>query len=224
MLTAGTATGQNTRLFRVKSASLYYNIPMITILGISGSMRWPSHTHSLLEIALGAARESGARVELLDLHVQDLPLYEPRAHDIPPAVTEFRERCADAQAFILGTPEYHGSMSGALKNALDYLYAEASGKLFGALVATGSGQAATVHAHLRDIVSAYHAWSLPYGVTAELADFDDAGHVATTRLRETLLRFGRDMAVYGAMLYEQFSHDRVLGGGVQHGFAPWHAE
>lgn len=196
---------------------------MITITGIAGSMRWPSHTHALLEIALGAARENGARVELLNMHALDIPLYDPRMQDIPPSVAELRERVADAHAVIIGTPEYHGSMSGALKNVLDYLYPEVNGKLVGIIVATGADEGASAVAQLRTVLHFMHAWCLPYAVTAGSEDFDESGHLASARVRDALLRLGRDVTVYGELLSTQFARDRVLGGGVHLGFAPWYA-
>ncbi|MHB9025966.1 MAG: NADPH-dependent FMN reductase [Armatimonadota bacterium] len=197
---------------------------MITILGITGSLRWPSHTHTLMEIALGAARESGARVELLDLRAVELPLYDPRSTQLPPIVTELRERVADAHAYIVGTPEYHGSLSGTLKNCLDYLFPEVSGKVFGFIVATGNDIGSSAFAHLREIVTYLHAWSLPYDAYAMLPDFDESGHLVNPRVRDRLYRLGRDVAVYGELIYDRFGQDRISGGGPQYGFAPWHAE
>lgn len=198
-------------------------LQMITVLGVSGSLRQPSHTHTLLETALGAARDTGARVELLDLHALHLPQYDPSIRETDPRVTEMRERFADADAYLIGTPEYHGSLSGSLKNLLDFLYEEVNGKLFGFVVSTGSGQAESTHAHLQTIIAHYHAWSLPYGITAELADFDAMGSLTTPRIREGLLRLGRDLTVYGEILHDRFARDRIAGGGVHLGFAPWHA-
>jgi len=196
---------------------------MITVLGITGSMRWPSHTHMMMEVALRAARESGARVELLDLRTLELPMYDPRAGHIPPSVSEIRDRVADAHAYLLGTPEYHGSISGALKNFLDYLYPEINGKLFGFLVSTGNDLGTSALTHLREIVSYVHAWSLPYSVAASMEDFDEAGHLTDLHLRDRLARLGRDVTVYGQLIYDQFARDRVTGGGAHLGFAPWHA-
>ncbi|MHB9133208.1 MAG: NADPH-dependent FMN reductase [Armatimonadota bacterium] len=196
---------------------------MITVLGVSGSMRWPSHTHTLMEVALGAARESSARVELLDLRTIDLPLYDPRPDRTPPQVAEMRERVADAHALIVGTPEYHGSLSGTLKNFFDYLYPEVNGKLIGFLIATGNDMGATALNHFRDIASYLHAWSLPYSAYAMLEDFDESGHLINMRVRDRLLRLGRDTVMYGELLYDRFQRDCIVGGGPQLGFAPWHA-
>lgn len=186
-------------------------------------MRYPSHTHTLLDIALSAARDAGARVELLDLREMDLPIYTPGQTTALPAIEELRARVMDAHAVIVGTPEYHGSPSGALKNCFDYLYPEVNGKLISCVVATGNDIGTTSLVALREIIASLHAWTLPYGVISSQPDFDSAGHLVNTRIRDRLLRLGRDTTIYGEILHERFMRDSVLGGGAQLGFAPWHA-
>ena len=194
---------------------------MITVLGISGSQRRPSRTHTLLEIALSAARDSGARVELLDLLTLPLPMYEPSQDSFAPHIKELSERIADAHAYIIGTPVYYGGMSGLLKNLFDHLIEEISGKVAGLLVTTGSGQGSTTFLQLRDILSYFHTWALPYGVESGTDDFDEAGNLTAPRVRDRLLRLGRDVTVYGELLHEQYMRDRIPGGGTHLGFAPW---
>lgn len=200
-----------------------YVLDMITVLGISGSMRWGSHTHTMLDIALGAARESGARVEVLDVRELNLPIFDPRAEGTSAVAAELRERVADAHAYLVGSPEYHGGASGALKNLFDYLYPEVNGKLFGFAVAAGNDLGTSALAQLREMATYLRAWVLPYGAQTELADFDQSGHLLNERARDRLLRLGRDVAVYGSLLYAQFRRDSIPGGGAHLGFAPWHA-
>lgn len=183
-------------------------------------MRWPSHTHTLLELALNAAREAGARVELLDIRLLELPIYEPFAGHPAPAVTELRELVADAHALLIGTPEYHGGMSGALKNVFDYLYPEVNGKLLGLVVATGTDMGTSAVGQLREMAGYLGAWTLPAAVTAGIADFDEAGQLANPRVVDRLQRLGRDLTVYGEQLFERFRQDSVSGGGPEYGFAP----
>lgn len=91
----------------------------ITILGISGSLRQGSYNTA----ALRAAAEllpPGAR--LIEADISDLPLYndDVRAAGWPPAVQRFRQQIADADAILFSTPEYNYSISGVLKNAIDW--------------------------------------------------------------------------------------------------------
>ncbi|HEX2951231.1 MAG TPA: NAD(P)H-dependent oxidoreductase [Armatimonadota bacterium] len=197
---------------------------MITVLGISGSLRWPSRTHTMMDIALSSARESGARIELLDLRTYALPLFDPQRIRNFPLIEEVRERMDDAHAYVIGTPEYHGSYSGVLKNLFDYLANEISGKVCGLVVAAGTDQGISALSQLQTMIHYLHAWTLPYGVTASGDDFDNSGQLATSGIRDALTRLGRDVTVYGDLIYDRFSHDRVAGGGAKLGFAPWYAE
>jgi NAD(P)H-dependent FMN reductase len=90
------------------------------VLGVAGSTRQSSYSTRALKIALEHAKKHDAEVRLLELSRTVLPLYDPSA----PASKEV-ERAAEAiawaDAFILASPDYHGSMSGALKNFLDHM-------------------------------------------------------------------------------------------------------
>ncbi|HEY3377320.1 MAG TPA: NAD(P)H-dependent oxidoreductase [Armatimonadota bacterium] len=196
---------------------------MISVLGISGSPQWPSHTRTMLDVAFDAVRHSGARVELLDIRDWNLPPYSPQPRKVTPQIHELRERFADASAYLLATPAYHGGMSGMLKTLLDYVADDIGGKLFGLLITTERDDAGSTAAQLRDILSASLAWALPYDAVGAPDDFAAPGLLTAQRLRERLQRLGRDVAVYGDLLAARFARDRVLGGGVQLGFAPWFA-
>jgi len=92
----------------------------VTVIGLGGSMRAESTSLTALLTALEGALASGADTKLLNLRVLDLPLYTPE-HGVPPAAVELAESAAAADAMIWSSPTYHGSISGALKNALDWL-------------------------------------------------------------------------------------------------------
>jgi chromate reductase len=90
------------------------------VLGISGSLREGSHNTALLRAAATAA-PAGVALELYH-GLESLPHYnEDRDTDLPPAqVVELRRLIANADALLISTPEYNGSIPGALKNALDW--------------------------------------------------------------------------------------------------------
>jgi hypothetical protein len=67
------------------------------------------------------------------------------------------------------------------------------------------------------------AWALPYAATATMTDFDESTGLTNARVRDRLQRLGRDVAVYGELLYDRYTRDAVPGGGPDLGFAPWHA-
>jgi FMN reductase len=105
------------------------------VLGVAGSTRQGSYSTRALKIALEYVKKQGAEVRLLELNRIVLPLYDPSA-TASKEVEEAAKAIAWADAFILASPDYHGSMSGALKNFLDHFYEEFAGKVFGYIVAS----------------------------------------------------------------------------------------
>lgn len=121
----------------------------VKILGLGGSMREPSHTLTVLNLALEAARQSGATTDLIDVAGLELPLYydTKRLEDFPNPeyIQAFLEKFKRADGFIFCAPTYHGTPSASFKNALDFLEflprrpnLYLSGKV-GGLIAVASG-------------------------------------------------------------------------------------
>jgi FMN reductase len=112
-----------------------------------------------------------------------------------------------ADAFLLATPDYHGSMSGAIENFLDYHWSEFAGKLFGFLCASHE-KGLTAMDQMRTAVRHCYGWSLPYGVSVHgEEDFDVSGACTNTRLAARLRMVARDLSVYGALIRSQFQRD-----------------
>ncbi len=183
----------------------------VKVLGVSGSMRETSHGAKALMIALEAARQYGAQTRLLDLRALDLPVFRPdRSSDLP-AVKEAIEAVSWADALIIATPDYHGGMSGAVKNFLDYHWKEFTGKLFG-YICSSHEKGLTAMDQLRTAVRQCYGWSLPYGATVHGSqDFNGEGKLINESLHRRLRMLGRDVAVYGAMLVQQYRLDRDAG-------------
>lgn len=91
----------------------------IRILGLSGSLRKGSYNSAALRAASGLLPE-GASMEIADL--SEVPVYneDVKAQGFPPAVQKLREKIAAADALFFATPEYNYSVSGVLKNAIDW--------------------------------------------------------------------------------------------------------
>ena len=189
----------------------------IRLLGVCGSMREKSYSSRLAIIALDAAREHGAETRLLELGTIDLPTYNPDK-ECPdhPGLSAATEAVNWADAFLLASPDYHGSMSGAMKNFLDFYWSEFAGKLFGYLCASHE-KGLTVMEQMRTSVRQCYGWSLPYGVSVHGSqDFDSSGlHNAQVARRVHML--ARDLVVYGALIRTQFQLD--LANGVKDSFA-----
>src|ERR671923_528609 len=186
------------------------------VLGIAGSTRQGSYGTQALKIVLEHAKKHGAEVSLLELNKIVLPLYNPSA----PASKEVEHAAkavAWADAFILTSPDYHGSMSGALKNFLDHFYEEFAGKLFGYIVASHE-KGLTVMDQMRTAVRQCYGWSMPYGVSISgEQDFATGGEISNIRLSKRLQMMSRDLVVYGRLVRDQFVRD--LGSSEQHTFA-----
>lgn len=118
---------------------------MVRIAGIGGSLREGSYSLGALRFALDAAGDEGAETRLLGLDTLDLPLYDPdkstpEAYGEPVAgrVRHLLDTARWADGFIWSSPAYHGAVSGAFKNALDYLQflvGEQPSYLYGKVVA-----------------------------------------------------------------------------------------
>lgn len=179
----------------------------LKILGVSGSMRADSHSARALRAVLGAAGGRGAETRLLDLNDADLPVYRPEETPQAAGVASARDAVAWADAFVLATPDYHGSMSGALKNFMDYFWEEFAGRLFGYLCASHE-RGLTAMDQMRTAVRQCYGWSLPYGVTVHpKEDFDPAAGVYTPAVTRRLHMLARDLVVYGELIRAQFQND-----------------
>ena len=180
----------------------------VKILGVGGSMREGSYSTLAVRLCLDIAAELGAETRLLDLRTAELLMYRPDAAAAE-SVRVVGEAVGWADAFLLGTPDYHGSMSGAMKNFLDYHWSEFAGKLFGYVCASHE-KGLTVMDHMRTAVRQCYGWSLPYGVSIHgEQDFDATGGIANPRQSQRLTMLSRDLSVYGALLRGQFDRDLV---------------
>ena len=99
---------------------------------------------------------------MLDLRSVELPMYRPDRETPSETQTNITADVEWADAFVLATPDYHGSMSGAMKNFLDYHREELTGKVFGD-ICSSHGRRAIVMNHLVTAVRQCYGWSLPSG-------------------------------------------------------------
>lgn len=189
----------------------------IRLLGVCGSMRADSYSSRLADIVLAAAREHGAETRLIELNGLDLPTYNPDTERIDHAgLRAATEAVYWADAFLLASPDYHGSMSGAMKNFLDFYWDEFAGKLFGYVCASHE-KGLTVMEHMRTSVRQCYGWSLPYGVSVYGEhDFDSSGQLVG-KLATRVRMLARDLVVYGALIRGQFQTD--LADGITETFA-----
>ena len=177
----------------------------MNVLTISGSLRAGSTTRLALSIAQRAATDAGATAQEVDLGALGLPLCDGRADESSygDAVARWRALVADADLLLIGSPEYHGSLTGALKNALDLLGPDQlRGKMVG-LLATARGDAGAMNTlnHLRHICRWMNAWVLPHQVSIPRAsEALDAAGVSRPGLEGDLEKLGSELVRFGKML------------------------
>ncbi|MGQ9550748.1 MAG: NADPH-dependent FMN reductase, partial [Roseiflexus sp.] len=95
----------------------------IRMLGICGSLRTASYTRQALVIALAAAQRQGADTKLCSSAEITLLLCDGRAEELDPHVLHLRDQIHHADALLIGSPEYCGTFSAALKNVIEWLSA-----------------------------------------------------------------------------------------------------
>lgn len=182
-------------------------IPLI--LGLGGTTRSDSTTERCLRLALARAQSQGCRTRLLA--GPDLPreIFDVGTERSPQA-RALVEAIAQADGLILATPSYHGSISGLIKNALDYIedLREAprpylQDRAVGCIVCAEGPQAlGSTLATLRAVVHALRGWPTPYAATINTTarPFDAAGAVqdetvqrACETVADEVLLFARRM-------------------------------
>ena len=178
------------------------------ILGVAGSMREGSFGTRTLKIVLDIARKYEAETRLLELRKTSMPLFNP---DLSTQSDMNMQKVTDqvnwADAFILVSPDYHGSMSGSMKNFLDHYWEEFAGKTFG-YICTSHEKGLTVMDQMRTAVRQCYGWSLPYGISINgEEDFNEAGEIINSLLHKRLNILARDLVVYGKLIREQFLQD-----------------
>ena len=186
----------------------------LNVLAVVGSLQRDSVTRVVVRHVARQLEAAGCAVDVLDLEGQPLALYNPdTAHD-QPGYTELQARVHRADAVVLGTPDYHGGVSGAMKNFLDHFWHEFAGKLFATIVASHE-KGLTATDQLRTVARQCYAWALPYGVSfTEDIDVKD-GQIASDALKLRLEMLVHDLRVYGVLLARQRSADLA---GTEPGF------
>jgi azobenzene reductase len=172
------------------------------VLCVVGSLQPGSATSVCLAHLAGLLVQAGVRTDLLDLARSTLPLFLPEGAAATSGFQEVKSRITQADVLVLGTPDYHGCMSGALKNLLDYFWSELAGRLIVPLVVSNE-KGLTVLDQIRTVARQCYAWALPYGVSVAEKEDIKAGTVVGDTLRRRLDMAARDIRVYGALLAAQ---------------------
>lgn len=97
--------------------------PLLRVLVFGASLRADSLNTKLAALAARVAERGGATIDHASMRDLDVPSYDgdiEREQGIPKGAEEFRRRLSESDAFIVSSPEYNGSMPGAIKNLIDW--------------------------------------------------------------------------------------------------------
>jgi NAD(P)H-dependent FMN reductase len=187
----------------------------INVLGVAGSMRQDSYSTLGLGMVLEEAKKYYSESYLLELRDINLPLYDPSGpssndpsfNNSNNVLEKITTALKWADAVVLASPDYHGSMSGTLKNFLDYFWEDFAGKTFGYIIASHE-KGLTVADQMRTAVRQCYGWSMPYNISINgEKDFDSKGNLVNSALVKRIKMLARDLVTYGALIRRQFLQD-----------------
>ena len=174
----------------------------LNVMAVIGSLHEKSVTKVAVKFVADGLRDSGCTVDVLDLAKEQLPLVNTDTSFTADYYGPLKERVMAADVFVLGTPDYHGSISGAMKNFLDHFWKEFTGKLFAPMVASHE-KGLTVHDQLHTVARQCYAWSLPYAVSFMEKEDVAKGEIVSDKFRDRLTMMIRDVQVYGGLIAAQ---------------------
>ena len=181
----------------------------LQIVGLGGSLSSRSSSLTALKIALNAAEEAGATVELLDVAALNLPMYVPHTQDAPEAARTFCEAVYNAQGMLWSSPLYHGTISGSFKNALDWLEllherepSYLTDKVIGLISAAGGSQGLQAINTMEYVVRALRGWAVPLviPIAQGWSEFDAEGRARHPEVERQLRALGQEV-VRAAQLF-----------------------
>jgi NAD(P)H-dependent FMN reductase len=189
----------------------------INVLGVAGSMREQSYSTRALKIVLEEVKKYDSESYVLELRKINLPLFDPSGKTLDESSSSINsnnnglERITTAlkwaDAFVLASPDYHGSMSGGMKNFLDYFWEDFAGKTFGYIVASHE-KGLTVADQMRTAIRQCYGWSMPYNISINgEKDFDSKGNLVNSALAKRVKMLARDLVTYGTLIRGQFLQD-----------------
>jgi len=166
------------------------------IVIISGSVRKGRKSHQVALELQKRFTKTGQQTAVIDLAEQPLPVLQDeqfQSHPAPsPAMLHIHQLLNDADAIIFLSPEYHGSFTGALKNAVDYYWSEFHKKPIG-VVATSSGRYGGINTstQLQQLVLSLNAYPMPLKLLVPNVQlvFDDEGNLKEEAISKSMDKY-----------------------------------
>lgn len=182
------------------------------ILAFAGSTRTASFNKKLIRLAADAAKEAGAEVTLIDLRDLAMPLYDGDLEEkegLPENAKRLKALMRSHDGFLISAPEYNSSITGVLKNAIDWASREETddepplvcfkGKV-ASLLSASPGQLGGLRGlvHVRAILGNIGVIVLPDQLAVSKAHeaFDDAGNLKDAKRGEQLKGIARGLVEF----------------------------
>ena len=166
----------------------------VKIVGLGGTLRAGSSTEKAVEQVLNYAEALGADTTLIIGPELEMPFYNPSTDIRTPEATALIDALRTADGVVIGSPGYHGNVSGLIKNAIDYIEDMSGdeavyldGRAVG-LIASGAGMtgAMTTLGALRDMTHALRGFVTPFGYAFNSTDKSEASLLAGERQMKLL--------------------------------------
>ena len=204
----------------------------IRVVGMGGSLAPVSASLVALKVALEGAATAGADTQLLDLHELDLPMFLPAA--VPSeSVARFCGVVYGAHGLLWSSPLYNGTVSGAFKNAIDWLHLLGdrhppylTDKIIGLISTAGGVNGLQAVNTMEFITRLLRAWAVPIVLPIARASdvFGADGSVRDPRVADQLRSLGREVARAAHQMsvqgYCDWTDDRGGGRGAQPAVGP----
>ncbi|MFJ7747499.1 NADPH-dependent FMN reductase [Peribacillus sp. NPDC097295] len=178
---------------------------MSNIVLINGSLNPNSNTKKLIVLMSKLLEREGLSSEIIDIDNLNLPLFNPATpphKDLVKILTKFM----NTKAFIIGSPEYHGGYSGALKNFIDHLNGDVfSNKPIGLIASSGGIKAGTNTLNgLRLVFRNLHALVIPQQLAISSKEINDNN--LSPECKKRLIEFANEFIHYTKLMHSKNPH------------------
>lgn len=176
------------------------------ILAFAGSIRKDSFNKKILKLAVEGAQKAGAEVTVIDLHDFPLPIYDgdlEASSGLPPSALKLKKMMREHEGLLIASPEYNSSISGVLKNTIDWIsrpenaqepFLDCFNGKTAALISASPSPLGGLRGlvHLKAILGNINVLVLPAQETLSKAHeaFDADGHLTDARKKEAFIHFG----------------------------------